>query len=417
MNYRSFNKNHLNPAIAANDPDGIADYFVSLVDYLFFGPEKTNAGPVPQISIPPASFEWVLSLPYSEVATKWPGFIPKVMALLDLFDPDLCEARYLPYLARYAGVDTRLFFDELELTEKAKRQLIKDSVTLARFKGTTPSFELLYRALGWQIFVNPLFLDLRNVGGPLAPEGRQALAWRLGEFNPEPQPEEGYWFDPALLVSGSGLDFTQPPDSSSYWRRLNHVEVFFQRPQDSTTNPIENLLSLVTLFNWIKPIHIIASKLGVGQASLDDLRDLVNPFDDLTGELHNRTLEIKTPYPQLHFPALFYDQPTSTFLNYDGIARDQWSQPYYYRGYTEAFYSEPYPTTTPALLYGGSIDYDGASVDPYGDKPPVYIGYPAATFNTDAPRRWLIDDLEIEMIDVEETATWGSFPWGFGWGS
>ena len=37
---RDINRKALNPIIAANDQDGIATFFVELVDWLFFGEEE-----------------------------------------------------------------------------------------------------------------------------------------------------------------------------------------------------------------------------------------------------------------------------------------------------------------------------------------------------------------------------------------
>lgn len=67
----------------------------------------------------------------------------EIKAVKNLANPDLCDAKYLPFLAYAFKVE---FWDE-NLSEDKKRALIKKSLDLHRHKGTIWALEQVFEAL------------------------------------------------------------------------------------------------------------------------------------------------------------------------------------------------------------------------------------------------------------------------------
>jgi len=67
----------------------------------------------------------------------------EIKAFKNLANPELCELKYLPFLAYAFKVD---FWDE-DLSESDKRALIKQSLVLHRYKGTVWAIEKVFEAL------------------------------------------------------------------------------------------------------------------------------------------------------------------------------------------------------------------------------------------------------------------------------
>lgn len=70
-----------------------------------------------------------------------------------LANPDICEEKYLPFLAFAFKVD---FWDE-SLSVEDKRALIKQSLALHRYKGTTWAIEKVFEALNIKAVVKEWF--------------------------------------------------------------------------------------------------------------------------------------------------------------------------------------------------------------------------------------------------------------------
>lgn len=71
------------------------------------------------------------------------GLLVETDVFKNMFNPELCEVKYLPYLAFANGVD---IWDE-SFTETNKRNLIKASRKLHRLKGTSWAIEEVLKAL------------------------------------------------------------------------------------------------------------------------------------------------------------------------------------------------------------------------------------------------------------------------------
>ena len=81
----------------------------------------------------------------------------EIKAFETLANPELCEEKYLPFLAYAFKVD---FWDE-SLSVEDKRALIKQSLALHRYKGTTWAIERVFEALNIKAVVKEWF----NYGG------------------------------------------------------------------------------------------------------------------------------------------------------------------------------------------------------------------------------------------------------------
>ncbi|WP_294962602.1 phage tail protein I [Sulfurimonas sp.] len=75
------------------------------------------------------------------------GLSKSLQAIKTLFNPDTCEAKYLPYLAYAFKVD---FWDE-SLREVDKRALIKASLKLHQLKGTRWAILEVLKAVGLSV--------------------------------------------------------------------------------------------------------------------------------------------------------------------------------------------------------------------------------------------------------------------------
>ena len=81
----------------------------------------------------------------------------EIKAFETLANPELCEEKYLPFLAYAFKVD---FWDE-SLSLEDKRALIKQSLALHRYKGTAWAIEQVFEALNIKAVVKEWF----NYGG------------------------------------------------------------------------------------------------------------------------------------------------------------------------------------------------------------------------------------------------------------
>ena len=81
----------------------------------------------------------------------------EIKAFETLANPELCEEKYLPFLAYAFKVD---FWDE-SLSVEDKRALIKQSLALHRYKGTTWAIERVFEAFNIKAVVKEWF----NYGG------------------------------------------------------------------------------------------------------------------------------------------------------------------------------------------------------------------------------------------------------------
>lgn len=81
----------------------------------------------------------------------------EIKAFKNLANPEICEAKYLPFLAYAFKVD---FWDD-NLTENDKRNLIKSSLLLHQRKGTVWAIEQVFKALNIKAVVKEWF----NYGG------------------------------------------------------------------------------------------------------------------------------------------------------------------------------------------------------------------------------------------------------------
>jgi len=77
----------------------------------------------------------------------------EIKAFETLANPDICDEKYLPFLAYAFKVD---FWDE-SLSVEDKRALIKQSLALHRYKGTTWAIERVFEALNIKAVVKEWF--------------------------------------------------------------------------------------------------------------------------------------------------------------------------------------------------------------------------------------------------------------------
>ena len=80
-----------------------------------------------------------------------------ITSLVDLFDPDKCPERYLPYLAGCIGlkIDSR---DGIT----RQRRMIKSAVAWYKEKGKVSAFQLMFRSLGFDAVITPVWTDKKG---------------------------------------------------------------------------------------------------------------------------------------------------------------------------------------------------------------------------------------------------------------
>jgi phage tail-like protein len=120
------------------------------------------------------------------------GVNDKSLHFIEIMDPDLCDASFLPYLAQRMGIEILP-----GVTTVALRQLIKSAKLVWKMKGTLKSIQIYCQALtGWTIAVTDVYKTVPTTNSAAFVTNTTMITWNSADVNA----------NHILLTCGSGSD-------------------------------------------------------------------------------------------------------------------------------------------------------------------------------------------------------------------
>lgn len=261
--------------------------------------------------------------------------------LIDLVDSEQCSLDILPFLA--TNLNVLISADD---SESQRRSKIKNAVSSYRLKGTNDGIVALFRSLGWNIIVHPLWFHKDDPWGrTLQTRKRFREDIPVGEEgHPETNPNGTWWPDSAIWVDFVPISEFNP---SSYEYRLNF---------------------LWQLFDEVKPIYVRAATLFTTK----EFEETISVEDELAPAFS--TVDIPD-YGQIfnQYPGLRFGYHTILPVRHDGFLQDrQGLLQYMSENYV---LGKPYTVnSSPSAYYPDASERkltDGARAD-FGNSPPVW---------------------------------------------